>query len=121
PQSRRLENRLGPHPFPRFPRHADDYAVHLAGLRFAARSAACPRPCALHAALRRARRKRTTDAPLQFLQEPARHHRTQLSRAIPDARTVGPVGVEVTPPRGGGSVAVARALNRRRDYYASFS
>ncbi len=32
----RLEDGVGPHPLPGVPRHEDDPAVHLAGLRFAA-------------------------------------------------------------------------------------
>ena len=43
-QPGRLENGLGSHPFPGFSGHADDAAVHLAGVRFAAGRPAGARP-----------------------------------------------------------------------------
>ena len=78
-QHGRLENGLGPHPFPRLSGHADDAAIHLAGLRFAAGGAAGARSGAVRRAGLAPRRHRRADVPGLVLQEPAGHRRRTIS------------------------------------------
>ena len=88
-QHGRLENGLGPHPFPRLPRHADDAAIHLARLRFAAGRSAGARSGALRRTSLAPRRHRRAHFPGIVLQKPAGHGSTRLRRAIPGARSLG--------------------------------
>ena len=59
----RLEDRLGPRPLRRLPGHADDAAIHLAGMRFGAGRPAGPRPGAVTELARR----RGHVGPMTFL------------------------------------------------------
>ena len=74
-EPRRLEDGLGPRPLPGLPGHADDAAVHLAGLRLAPGRPAGARPGPLHGPGLAPRRHRPAAVSGQFLQEPLRRRR----------------------------------------------
>ena len=65
--------------FQRLPRHADDAAVHLARLRFAAGRAAGDRPGPPHRTRPSPRRARPADLPGQLLQKPPRRRASTTS------------------------------------------
>ena len=85
----RLENGLGPRPFPRLPRHADDVSIHLARLRFAVGRAAGARSGAVHGASVAPRRRGRAQLSRCLLQEPTGYERARFRIAIRDARTLG--------------------------------
>ena len=82
PVAGRLEDGLEPHPFPGLSRRQDDYAVHLAGLRFDPGGAAGARPGPAGAAGPAPRRARRPAAPGLLLQEPDGRAGTRLLQAV---------------------------------------
>ena len=70
-EPRRLEDRLGPRPLPRLPRHPDDVSIHLAGLRLYSGRTARARSCATRRTRPPRWRIRPAALACLLLQEPA--------------------------------------------------
>ena len=97
-----IGKRPGSHPFSRLFGHADDAAIHLAGVRFAAGRAAGARSGAVCRARLAAGETGTLAFLASFFKEPAGDRRERFRRAIRHAACVG-------GRRGGGGPAAANA------------
>src|SRR2546425_3467821 len=85
PVPRQLEDRVGLRPFPGIPRHEDERAVHLAGVRLDPGGAARPRPGAPHRVRSAPGRGGPDGPPRVLLQRAPRRERPVLHRPVPSA------------------------------------